>query len=90
MMWVRSAVSHDGMMLLTEGAVLAVMAGGALTGAQHTLAVTTAAPGAGGGQVMRHTGHHLQLRLPGRVIIQRQEPVAGVQIVARLPAEAGL
>ena len=69
---------------------MTVVSGGALTGAEDTLAVTRAAPGAGRGQVTRHAGGHLKLLVLSPVIIEREEPVARVQIVARLPTQTRL
>ena len=77
-------------LILTEGAVLAVVSRGAFTDTQHTLALTRAAPGTGRGEVMRHAGSHLQTLILSPVIIQREEPMTRVQIVTRLPTQTGL
>ena len=70
-----------------ETAVWSIIAGATLTSAQDTLPVTGAAPGTGAGHVTTHTGCHLHCLLTGCIIVQGQEPVASIKVVAGLPRQ---
>ena len=75
------------------GALRAVwprVAGAALTASQHTVTVTRAASRAASAQLPAVAGRQLQTLRAGGVIVEREEPVAGLQVVAHLPPHAGL
>ena len=72
------------------GAVRPGVARAALTAAQHTGAVARAAPGTAATELPGQAGRQLQTVGAPRVIVEGEEPVAGLQVVAHLPAHAGL
>ena len=72
------------------GAVWAGVAWAALTASQDTVPVTRAAPGTASTELPGEAGRQLQTLGAGRVIVEREEPVAGLQVVAHLPPHAGL
>ena len=72
------------------GAVWAGVAWAALTASQDTVPVTRAAPGTASTKLPGEAGRQLQTLGAGRVIVEREEPVASLQVVAHLPPHAGL
>ena len=75
------------------GAVRAVrprVARAAVAGAQDTLPVTRATPGAATAQLTAEACSQVQALRGGRVIVEGEEPVASLQVVAHLPPHAGL
>ena len=72
------------------GAVRPGVAGAALTAPQDTVAVARAAPGTAAAQLPGEAGREFQTLRAGSVVVEREEPVASLQVVAHLPPHAGL
>ena len=72
-----------------EAAVRPIIPRSTLTCAQDTLTMTRAAAGTGAGQVLTDAGGHLHPLLTGGVIVQGQEPVTSIKIVAGLSGQTG-
>ena len=72
------------------GAVWPRVAGAALTASQDTGAVTRAATWTATTELPAEAGRQLQTLRAGGVIVEREEPVASLQVVAHLPPHAGL
>ena len=58
-----------------------------MANAHHTLAMTGATSWTSTGQVTRQAGGHLDHLVFGSIIVQGQEPVAGVQVIAGLSSQ---
>ena len=58
-----------------------------MTYAHHTLSMTGATPRTSAGQVARQAGGHLNYLVLGSIIVQGEEPVAGVQVIAGLSSQ---
>ena len=72
------------------GAVWPRVAWTALTASQDTGPVARAAPRTATTELSGQAGRQLQALRAGGVIVEREEPVASLQVVAHLPPHAGL
>ena len=72
------------------GAIWPRVAGAALTASQDTGPVTRAAPGTASTELPGEAGRQLQTLRAGGVIVEREEPVTGVEVVVDLSPHTGL
>lgn len=72
------------------GAVWAGVARAALTGPEDTLPVSRTSPGTSSVQLSAEVSGELQALSSSSVIVEREEPVTGVEVVVDLPPHTGL